>query len=331
MGLAAPTRRSVYGAWLVLLAAASLVVSLKAGEHGPTWLELLQVLRGQGQVVTQWLVLTVRLPRALVALAVGAALGLAGALFQSITRNPLGSPDVMGLTAGASAGAVATIMLWPGLMPVGAAAVAGALLAILLVWLCSGSGFRSPHHMVVAGIGVGAMAFAFVQFSLSSLRRDEALEAALWLHGSLASRHWGDVISMGIALLTLMPLALALRAPLLVLELGDDVAHALGVPVVRTRVCAVVLGVLAAAAAVSVAGPIAFVALAAPPIARMCAGADGPQPLLAASTGAVMLALADLMARHTSATGLPVGIVTAGIGGMYLAFLLVREWRTTAP
>lgn len=320
-------RALIYGALLLVLACALLTAALRAGDPGLPWAALWQALQGGGSAVEHWLVHTVRLPRALSALGAGAALGLSGALFQSITRNPLGSPDVIGLTAGASAGAVAVAMVWPGLMPVAWGAAAGALLATAGVWFGSGAGFAAPQRMVIAGIAVGAIAFAFVQYGLSNLRREQAYLAATWLNGNLAGKTWHDVALIGAACAVLLPLALALCARLRLLEMGDDLAQALGASPPRARLAATSVAVLAAAAAVSVAGPIAFIALAAPQIARRCVRASGPQPLLAALTGAVLLAAADLLTRMAGPNGLPVGVLTAGIGGVYLAFLLVLEWR----
>lgn len=323
-------RALAYAALLLALAGAVLATTLRAGDPGLSWSALWLALQGAGGAVEQWLVHTVRLPRALSALGAGAALGLSGALFQSLTRNPLGSPDVIGLTAGASAGAVAVAMVWPGLMPVAWGAAAGALLATAGVWFGSGAGFGAPQRMVIAGIAVGAIAFAFVQYGLSNLRREQAYLAAAWLNGSLAGKTWTDVALIGAAGALLLPLGLALCARLRLLEMGDDLAQALGATPSRSRLAATLVAVLAAAAAVTVAGPVAFVALAAPQIARRCVPASGPQPLLAALTGAVLLAGADLLTRLAGPNGLPVGVLTAGIGGVYLAFLLVLEWRKTS-
>ncbi|WP_231691890.1 iron chelate uptake ABC transporter family permease subunit, partial [Achromobacter sp. 2789STDY5608633] len=198
-------RALAYAALLLALAGAVLATTLRAGDPGLSWSALWLALQGAGGAVEQWLVHTVRLPRALSALGAGAALGLSGALFQSLTRNPLGSPDVIGLTAGASAGAVAVAMVWPGLMPVAWGAAAGALLATAGVWFGSGAGFAAPQRMVIAGIAVGAIAFAFVQYGLSNLRREQAYLAAAWLNGSLAGKTWTDVALIGAAGALLLP------------------------------------------------------------------------------------------------------------------------------
>ncbi|VFR55545.1 Ferric enterobactin transport system permease protein FepG (TC 3.A.1.14.2) @ ABC-type Fe3+-siderophore transport system, permease 2 component [plant metagenome] len=320
-------RTVVYCSLLLCLAGAIALAGVLAGP-GLDLDGLLRVLGGGGTRLEQWLVHTVRLPRTLVALGAGAALGLSGTLFQSITRNPLGSPDVIGLTAGASAGAVAVSMLWPGMVPLAVGAVSGAFIATAAVHASSGAGFSAPQRMVIAGIAVGALAFAFVQFGLSNLRREQAYLAAAWLNGSVAGSTWRDVHLLAAACLPMALLALAQARRLALLEMGDGLATALGAPPRATRGIAILLGVVAAAVAVSVAGPVAFIALAAPQIARRCVRRGGPLPITAALTGAVLLGAADLSARHlTGGQGLPVGVLTAGIGGGYLAYLLIAEWR----
>lgn len=320
-------RTTVYCGLLLCLACTLALTGVLAGP-GLDLDGLLRVLGGGGTRLEQWLVHTVRLPRTLVALGAGAALGLSGTLFQSITRNPLGSPDVIGLTAGASAGAVAVSMLWPGVVPLSVGAVAGAVIATAAVHASSGAGFAAPQRMVIAGIAVGALAFAFVQFGLSNLRREQAHIAATWLNGSVAGSTWRDVLLLAAACVPLLLLSLVQARRLALLEMGDGLAAALGAPPAATRGMAVLLGVVAAAVAVSVAGPVAFIALAAPQIARRYVRRGGPLPVTAALTGAVLLGAADLAARHlTWGQGLPVGVLTAGIGGVYLAFLLAAEWR----
>jgi len=321
-------RPVIVGVILCAMCLAATLLALTAGETGLHLSRLRDVLLGHGSATEHWTLHTVRLPRALAALGTGALLGLSGALFQSISRNPLGSPDVIGLTAGASAGAVAVSLLWPtGAPPLFAGAVVGALLASAVVWLTAGRSFAQPYRMVVAGIGVSALSLALVQFALSNLRREHAQTAATWLSGSLAGKHMGDVWLAASACLVLLPMASGLARALQNLEMGDDLAHALGIACDGTRNTAALVAVVAAAAAVSVAGPVAFVALAAPQIALRLSGIAGPSPWLAALTGSALLAVADVAARHTGTTGVPVGIVTAALGGCYLAFLLVLQWR----
>ncbi|GHS89566.1 ABC transporter permease [Actinomycetota bacterium] len=304
------------------------VVTVVAGELGVPLAELPAVLAGDGSPAQHWVLFTNRLPRLLVAVAAGAAFGVSGAIFQSVTRNPLGSPDVIGLGAGAAAGAAAAGLVWPGIVPVPVGAVIGAGVAITAVFLGTGKGFAAPYRMVVAGIAVGAMAMAFVQLALVRATREEATVMSAWLNGSLASRRWSDVVTIVVALAVLLPAALMLTRPLQLAEMGDEAAVGLGVAAGRVRTWAVVVAVLLTAAAVTVSGPIAFVALTSPQIARRLTGSSGPGMVAAACTGATVLVLADLVVQQSPfGVQYPVGVVTAGLGGVYLAFLLVREWR----
>ncbi|WP_265521621.1 FecCD family ABC transporter permease [Oerskovia flava] len=329
-GLALPWNRRATGVAVLALLGVGVatLLALTLGELGVALRALPAVLAGEGSRIEQWTVFDNRLPRALVAIGAGAALGMSGAIFQSVTRNPLGSPDIIGLNAGAAAGAVATSLVWPGVVPVPVGALLGGAVAVGLVLLGSGRGFAAPYRMVVIGIGVGAMAIAFVQYAMTRARREDATEIAAWISGSLAARSWSDVTLVAVALVVLVVLALLCTRGLQQVEMGDDVALALGSRPGRVRAGAVAVGVGLSAAAVVVAGPIAFVALVAPQVGRRLTLSTGPGLVVAAALGALLLSVADLLAVHLPWTSpLPTGIVTAGLGGVYLAALLVREWR----
>ncbi|SDD46223.1 iron complex transport system permease protein [Sanguibacter gelidistatuariae] len=307
---------------------ASVVAALTLGKLGVALPDLLSVLSGEGSKTQHWVVFNNRLPRGLVAVGAGAALGISGAIFQSVTRNPLGSPDIIGLNGGAAAGAAAVTLVWPGLLPAPVGALLGGGIAITLVLLGAGRGFHAPHRMVVIGIGVGAMALAFVQFAVTRTRREQAQEMAAWLNGSLSARNWDHVWTIFVALAVFGTAALLLSRGLQLVEMGDEAALALGVRTQRVRLAAVAVGVVLAAAAVVVCGPIAFVALVAPQLARRMTRSAGPGMVAAGVFGALIMTVADLVAQYQpwSAT-LPVGVLTAGIGGVYLAALLTHEWR----
>lgn len=316
---------------MVVVALVAMLVTLTVGVLGIPLADLPAVLAGDGSRAQQWVLRTNRMPRLLVGVGAGAAFGVAGSVFQSVTRNPLGSPDVIGLGAGAAAGAAAASLVWPGVVPAPVGAVLGALLAVVAVFVGSGRGFASPYRMVVTGIAVGAMALAFVQLALVRATREDAQVMAAWLNGSLASRRWSDVTVIAVALVLLVPAALALTRALQALEMGDDAATSLGVSPGRTRLLAVGVGVLLTAAAVAVCGPVAFVALAAPQIARRLTRSTGPGMVAAGCTGAAALVVADLIAQRLPfGVQYPVGVVTAGLGGVYLAALLVREWKRSS-
>ena len=267
-------------------------------------------------------------PRLTVAIATGAALGVSGALFQTVTRNPLGSPDVIGLGVGASAGAATVGLLYPGVLPVPAGALIGAAVAIVLVWLGTGRGFSSPARFIIVGIGVSAMGSAYTQFVIARAGREQALVLSAYLNGTLASRGWDDAVLIWGALAALVPIALLLGRRLHLIEMGDEMADALGARSGRTRIASIAVAVCLSAAAVSVAGPIAFVALTAPQIAKRLGRSPGTGILLSALTGALILVAADLLVQQSlMGVQLPVGILTAVVGGVYLGYLLIRESR----
>ncbi|GEK79068.1 FecCD family ABC transporter permease [Agrococcus baldri] len=328
--LALPFHRRGLAVSLALLAAILLaaVATLSLGSLGIPVLELPAALAGEARATATFALERIRGPRLLVAVGVGILLAISGSLFQTVTRNPLGSPDIIGLGAGAGAGVALATLLLPGLVPAPVGALVGAVVAIGLVWLATGRGFTSPSRVIIAGIGVAAMAHAITQYVVSVALRDEASQLAGYLAGSINSSDWDDVRWVTAASVVVLLLAGLLSGRLAAVELGDDLAASLGVRVDRTRTLAVLLAVLAAAAAVTVAGPIAFVALTAPQIARRITAAPSPPIVATALTGALIMVVADLAAQHLPfAEGLPVGVLTAGVGGVYLGWLLIREWR----
>ena len=311
---------------VILLAAAAATLSL--GRLGVPLTQLPSLLAGRGEATHLFALERLRGPRLAVAVGTGIALGLAGALFQSVTRNPLGSPDVIGLGAGAGAGAAFAALMLPGIVPVPIGALAGAALAIVVVASVTGTGLRDPGRLIVAGIGVAAMAQAFTHFVVSVMARDQAGVLAAYVNGSLGARSWDHAATIWLTLALAVPFVLALAGPVALNEMGDELADSLGARAATTRTAAVVLSVVLSAAAVSVAGPIAFVSLTAPQIARRLSGAPGPNLALSALVGAVLLVAADLAVQHAPiGQGLPVGVLTLAIGGLYLGYLLIREWR----
>lgn len=316
------------GAALLLLTLAACVLTLTTGRLGIAPADLPRALSGGATGVEAFVLDRLRGPRLTVAVAAGAALGMSGALFQSVTRNPLGSPDVIGVGPGAGAGAALVALFLPAGVPVVLGALAGAALAVLLVYVSTGTGFRSPGRMVVAGIAIAAMATALTQYVVYAVERDQAAVLSSYLNGSLTARSWDDARVIWLVLLVSVPAAVPLARPLALSEMGDTTAQALGVGPRRVRGRAVLLSVLLSAGAVAAAGPVAFIALTAPQIARRLTGATGPHLALSALTGALLLPVADLAAQRSPyLSGLPVGIWTLGIGGLYLGSLLVREWR----
>ncbi|MFF9508455.1 FecCD family ABC transporter permease [Streptomyces sp. NPDC014724] len=328
--VALPVRRvSVLTALLlfVLLAVAA-VATLSLGRLGVPLADLAGALTGGAAGKNAFVLERLRGPRLVVALGTGGALGLSGALFQSVTRNPLGSPDVIGLASGAGAGAAIVALMFPDSVPVALGALLGAVLAMALVHVSTGTGFRNPARLVVAGIGVAAIGTAITQYVVYAMERDRATVLTAYVNGSLSARSWEDATTIWLVLLVVAPLTALVARRLDIGEMGDDIAGALGSGPRSTKTIAVVLAIVLSAGAVSVAGPIAFVSLTAPQIAKRITRVSGPHLVLSALTGALLLVLADLCAQQLPLfDSLPVGIYTMAVGGVYLGYLLIREWR----
>jgi iron complex transport system permease protein len=318
---------------LVLTAA----VSLGRGDFPISVPEVLRTLVGLGEDTQRFIVLELRAPRIVVGVLVGVALGLSGALIQTFARNPLASPDVLGVTGGASIGAVAVIVLAGtttaggllGGLGLPAAALAGGLLVALLVFGLAWRSGIDGYRLVLVGIGLSAMAQAIVSYLLTRSEIRDAAIANVWITGSLNGRGWDQALPLALALLVLLPAALTLGRVLGVLQFGDETARALGVRVPLAQGVTVVVAVGLAAFAVSAAGPIQFVALVVPQIAVRLTGGSRPPLLASGLLGALLVVGSDLLARTVLPTSFPVGVVTAVIGAPYLLWLLVRGRRRT--
>lgn len=291
--------------------------------------EVFASLLGQGQDPTaQRIVQRVRLPRVLTASLVGAALGMAGAIFQSISRNPLGSPDVIGFTTGAASGAIVQIILFDaGPLATSLAALAAGLCTALAVVLLARRGATAGgYRLVLVGIGVGASLSGLNSLLLVTGNLDQAMYAQLWLAGSLNTRTWSHVVPAALGLLASVPLALYHGRRLEVLELGDASAAQLGVAVEHVRLQMVLVAVGMTAIATAAAGPIAFIALAGPQLARRLTRSAGVPLLSGALMGAVLLLAADLLGQRLAyVANLPIGLMTGLLGGFYLLWLLLRS------
>ncbi|WP_449195528.1 FecCD family ABC transporter permease [Actinomadura fibrosa] len=318
---------------LALVAVSAAVLVVGSGEFPIGPLDVVRALTGQGDQATEFVVTTLRLPRAVTGLLAGLALGLSGAIFQSMSRNPLGSPDLIGFTTGSATGALLQILVFGGgAVAITASSVAGAVLTALAVYLVAHRPGGGVHgvRLVLIGVGAAAMLEALNSYLITRAELREAYEAAFWLTGSLNGRGWEHAVPLAVALAVLVPAALALGRRLGMGELGDDAAQALGVPVQRTRTLLVLAGVGLVAAATAAVGPVPFVALAAPQLARRLTRRAGAQLLPAALTGAMLLACGDLISLHLP-VAIPVGVVTGVLGGVYLAWLLAATGRRGMP
>lgn len=275
-------------------------------------------------VVVEW-----RLPRVLMALLIGGALGVSGAIFQSLMRNPLGSPDVMGFNAGAWSGVlIAMVLFGQHQAAIAAAAMTGGIITALVVWLFAWRNGIETFRLIIIGIGVRAMLMAFNTWLLLHASLETALSAGLWNAGSLNGLTWAKLFpAVPIILLALLAGALLVRRMRL-LEMGDDSACALGVSVERSRLMLMLAAVILTAAATALAGPISFIALIAPHIARRLSGTTRWGLLQSALCGGALLLAADLCAQRLFMPyQLPVGVVTVSLGGIYLIALLIQESR----
>ncbi|TQI81549.1 iron complex transport system permease protein [Serratia fonticola] len=321
--------RPLVTALLMLLACLTLAIyALGSGTLHLSATQVVDALRGEGPanlavIVTQW-----RLPRVAMALLLGAALGLSGAIFQSLLRNPLGSPDVIGFNTGAYSGVLVAIVLFNGgVFGITSGALAGGLLTAGLVYLLAWRNGVETFRLIIVGIAVRALLVAANTWMIVSASLESAMTAGLWSAGSLNGITWAKSLPVLAVLLLSVLLLMALARRMRLLEMGDDTACALGVSVERSRLLLLLAGVVLTAASTAVAGPISFIALVAPQIARrLCA--NQYVLLLTALTGALLLLAADVAAQRLFMPyQLPVGVLTVSLGGIYLIWLLIRESR----
>ncbi|GGL20711.1 iron ABC transporter [Sphaerisporangium melleum] len=311
---------------------------LRLGDIPMSLAEVTRAVLGGGTGGERLVITELRLPRALTGILVGAALGVSGAITQAIARNPLAGPDILGVTSGAGLAVVALTVAGgaahggPGgtLAAVGiplialAGGLAGALLVYGLAWRRGLDGYR----LVLVGVGVVAVFTNLKFWLLTAGDVNDATRAMVWISGSLNARGYEHVVPVAAALAVILPVTLTGGRVLGALRLGDDTVRGLGVRLDLARGSLLLCAVLLASVATAAAGPIAFVALAAPQIALRLAGVAQPPLVVSAITGAVLTTAADLAARTAAPVELPVGIVTAVLGAPYLIYLLIRTRRT---
>ncbi|GAA2338552.1 iron chelate uptake ABC transporter family permease subunit [Streptomyces violaceusniger] len=328
----------VWRPWLVsvtlLLAAATFLVfclSIGVGDFPIGLSRVIATILGGGERVDEFVIMDLRMPRALAGLIVGVALGVSGALTQSLARNPLASPDILGITGGAGAVAVFLVTVSGGTaaavvsaVGLSAAALAGGLgtglLVYFLAWRRGIDGFR----LILIGISVSAVMEAITTWLLATADIKDVARAQAWLVGSLEGRSWGDVRVALWCTLVLLVVVSCVAFQFKPMHLGDEVAAGLGVRYSMVRAVLLLCAVLLAAVAVSAAGPVPFVALVAPQAAMRLARCPTPPMAASGLVGALLLIGADLVARTALPVTLPVGVVTAAIGGPFLVYLLVR-------
>ena len=287
--------------------------------------EVYGALVGSGTAETNFIVLDLRLPRILTAMLVGPMLAMSGAIFQGLVRNPLVSPDIIGINAGAAVAAVFWIVTGLSVTLLPPVAFVGALAAAAAVYLLSWRGRMSASRLVLVGVGINAVLTACITFLVVRAEINDASRAILWLTGSVYSSDWGDVRVLAGALTALSLVGVVLIWSLRTLHVGDLTARSVGMPLERTRLALIGIGCALSAFAVAVAGPIGFVALMSPHLARMVAGPmSGSVFLLAGAIGALIVLGADIVGQHALPINMPAGVLTAAVGAPYFLFLLYR-------
>ncbi|OOC57132.1 MULTISPECIES: FecCD family ABC transporter permease [Nocardiopsis] len=290
--------------------------------------DVVRVILGQDVPGASFTVGRLRLPRAALAVVAGLCFGLSGVTFQTMLRNPLASPDIIGISAGASAAATfAIVVLSLGETGVSVFAIAVGLLVALAVYVLSFKDGVAGTRLILIGIGIAAMLESVTAYILDQAAEWDLQEAMRWLTGSLNGATWDKAVPVVVALLVLTPVLLYQAGNLATLQLGDDTASALGVRVDRTRLVAIVGAVGLIAFATAAAGPIAFVAFLSGPIAARLVGPNGSLLVPSALVGALLVLTADLCAQFAFGTRYPVGVVTGVLGAPYLVYLIVRTNR----
>lgn len=312
---------------LLLLA----IVALGLGTYPLTPPAVLQVLLGGGEALDRTVVLDWRIPRVLAAITLGGFLAISGALFQTVTRNPLASPDILGLSNGAFTGMLLTIVLFSAswtLMTAGA--VIGGLATAAVIWSLARAGGVQGFRLIVIGIGVAAILASANTWMLLEIELETAMFASAWGAGTLngvTARPLAGAIAGALPLLLIL---MGVTSRLRQLDLGDDVATATGARPARIRTLALLLAVLLVSISTAVIGPVSFIALAAPQVARRLAGSPHLSLGLSALVGAFLLLASDVIAQHVLPVTLPVGVVTVSVGGLYLVVTLIQEIRRRA-
>ncbi|SCF88536.1 iron chelate uptake ABC transporter family permease subunit [Streptomyces sp. Cmuel-A718b] len=313
---------------LALTVAALAVIALMTGSYALTPGQVLSSLTGRETGFVQEIVVEWRLPRVAAALVFGAALGVSGAVFQSLLRNPLADPGVIGFSQGSYTGALVVILVVNGgyAQLVGGALLGGMATAVAVYVLAHRRGVKG-FRLIVVGIGVSAMLGSLNTWLILKADLDQAMSAAAWGAGSLNGVSWDRVVVGGACIAVLLLLAGMLSRPLRQMQLGDEVAASQGLRVSPVRLGLILVGVALTATVTAASGPIAFISLVAPQIGRRLARTAGITLAPAAFVGALLCLASDYLAQHVAPTPLPVGIITVVLGGGYLGYLLFTEAR----
>ncbi|WP_278601849.1 FecCD family ABC transporter permease [Actinomyces naeslundii] len=320
-------RHVLIGLMLLALGLAVAVAALRLGKFTVSTQEVIDALQGRGRRIVQVVVVTWKLPRILLGLVAGLALGVAGAVFQTITRNPLGSPDLIGFSTGAQTGILVSVLLLPGsMLSTSLASFIGGAAVGVVTYLVSLRGGFTGLRFILVGIAISSMLVSVNRWLLVRVDDDEGLGALKAITGSLGAARWPVVTPICLAIGVTVTLTLLASRHLRVLSLGEQVATILGSPTRRASALLVLLGTVLVAVVTMAAGPIGFVALVAPHLARLLTGSPQPPLLVSGLTGSLLLAGADLLSQLLLES-MPASVVTNAVGGLYLMVALTVAAR----
>ena len=317
----------IVGLMLLTLSLAVAVVALRLGKFPLSTQEVIDALQGQGRKIVQVVVVQWKLPRIVLGLVAGLALGVAGAVFQTITRNPLGSPDLIGFSTGAQTGILVSVLLLPGSMLSASLAsfIGGAAVGVVTYLVSLRGGFTGLRFILV-GIAISSMLVSVNRWLLERVDDDEGLGALKAITGTLGAARWTVVAPTCLAVGVTVALILLACRHLQVLSLGEQVATILGSPTRRASAVLILLGTVLVAVVTMAAGPIGFVALVAPHLARLLTGSPQSPLLVSGLTGSLLLVGADLLSQLVLES-MPVSVVTNAVGGLYLMVALTVAAR----
>ena len=320
-------RHVLIGLMLLALSLAVAVAALRLGKFPVSTQEAIDALQGQGRRIVQVVIVTWKLPRIVLGLVAGLALGVAGAVFQTITRNPLGSPDLIGFSTGAQTGILVSVLLLPGsMLSTSLASFIGGAAVGTVTYLVSLRGGFTGLRFILVGIAISSMLVSVNRWLLVRVDDDEGLGALKAITGSLGAARWPVVAPTCLAIGVTVALILLASRHLQVLSLGEQVATILGSPTRRVSAVLILLGTVLVAVVTMAAGPIGFVALVAPHLARLLTGSPQSPLLVSGLTGSLLMVGADLLSQLVLES-MPVSVVTNAVGGLYLMVALTVAAR----
>ncbi|MCT2535497.1 iron ABC transporter permease [Aquibacillus koreensis] len=329
------TRRTLLVAIILMMGMlGTLLINLNLGVVAISPIEVMKTLIGQGTENNSMVLFHFRLPRIVIALLIGAAMAISGAILQSITHNELADPGIIGINAGAGFAVVLYIYLFQGagasttsvfLLPL--TALAGSMLAAILIYAISWKNGITPIRLILVGIGINsAFAALIIMFQLK-MDPNDFTRATVWLSGNIAGTDWTYVLALLPWVLLLIPLAIYQSNMLNTLHLGDDIAKGLGTNVERHRLFLLFIAVALAGSSVAVGGGIAFIGLITPHLSKKLVGTNHASFLpITALMGAFILLLSDTIGRNIlSPSEIPVGLIVSLVGGSYFIYLLMKS------